>query len=101
MCRWIANSLGTDHPIHFTAFHPDYKLRDASPTPPATLRGAAGIARDSGLRYVYLGNLPEEGNTACPRCGTVLVRRSFRGSETDITGEGTCRCGEKIPGVWK
>ncbi|MCX8005324.1 MAG: AmmeMemoRadiSam system radical SAM enzyme [Burkholderiaceae bacterium] len=70
LTRWIAQTLGTDVPLHFTAFHPDYKMRDVPPTPPATLMRARRIALANGLRYVYTGNVrdPEGGTTYCPGC---------------------------------
>ncbi|TMH48360.1 MAG: AmmeMemoRadiSam system radical SAM enzyme, partial [Betaproteobacteria bacterium] len=67
-CRWIAKELGLDVPLHFTAFHPDYKMTDIPPTPAATLTRARKIALGHGLRYVYTGNVhdPEGGSTYCP-----------------------------------
>jgi AmmeMemoRadiSam system radical SAM enzyme len=77
MCQWIAEELGPEVPLHFSAFHPDFKLNDRSPTPPAVLRAAHDIARQSGLRYVYTGNVydPEHQQTYCPGCGRVVIRR--------------------------
>ena len=66
-------------PLHFTAFHPDYKMRDVPRTPPETLRRARGIALRHGLRYVYTGNVhdAEGGRTSCPRCGAVVIERDW------------------------
>jgi pyruvate formate lyase activating enzyme len=77
MTRWIAERLGPDVPLHFTAFHPDYKPRDVPPTPPATLTRARAIALGNGLHYVYTGNVHDVagGTTSCPGCGAALVRR--------------------------
>ena len=77
MCQWIAAELGPDVPLHFSAFHPDFKLTDRGPTPPATLQAAYDIARDAGLRYVYTGNVfdPEHQHTYCPGCGRAVIRR--------------------------
>ena len=77
MCQWIATELGPDVPLHFSAFHPDFKLTDRGPTPPATLRAAHDIARAAGLRYVYTGNVydPEHQHTYCPGCGRAVIRR--------------------------
>ena len=64
-------------PLHFSAFHPDFKLTDRGATPPATLQAAYDIARDAGLRYVYTGNVfdPEHQHTYCPGCGRAVIRR--------------------------
>ena len=76
---WFSAQLGPDVPWHFTAFHPDYKMRDKPPTPPATLTRARTIARAKGLRYVYTGNVQDhEGNsTWCPRCGQRVIERDW------------------------
>ena len=70
MCAWIARELGADVPLHFTAFHPDYKMTDLPRTPAATLTRARAIAMRAGLRYVYTGNVHdrEGGTTYCPAC---------------------------------
>ena len=77
MCQWIATELGPDVPLHFSAFHPDFKLPDRGATPPATLRAAYDIARAAGLHYVYTGNVydPEYQHTYCPGCGRAVIRR--------------------------
>ena len=77
MCQWIATELGPDVPLHFSAFHPDFKLNDRGPTPLATLRAAYDLARGAGLRYVYTGNVfdPEHQHTYCPGCGRDVSRR--------------------------
>ena len=79
LSEWIAGNLGPDVPLHFTAFHPDFKLTDLPPTPAATLKRARAIAREKGLRYVYTGNVrdPEGGNTLCPGCGAVVIARDW------------------------
>src|SRR3984885_13301747 len=78
LARWILEKLGPDVPLHFTAFHPDFKLRDKPRTPPETLHEARRIAREVGLHYVYEGNIYSDGaNTICPNCGELLVRRSW------------------------
>lgn len=75
--RWIADELGPDVPLHFTAFHPDWKMRDVPSTPPETLTRARGIALAHGLHYVYTGNVRDEtgGSTWCHRCGALLIGR--------------------------
>ncbi|WP_088283097.1 AmmeMemoRadiSam system radical SAM enzyme [Ideonella sp. A 288] len=79
MTRWIADHLGRDVPLHFTAFHPDYKLGDLPRTPSATLQRARRIARDAGLRHVYTGNVHdvEGGTTRCPGCDAALIERDW------------------------
>ncbi len=111
MTRWVAGTLGPDVPIHFTAFHPDYKMLDKPPTPPATLARARRIAMANGLRYAYIGNVHDEdgGGTACHACGERLIGRDwFVLTEWNLTPEGTCaNCGTPCagrfagaPGTW-
>jgi pyruvate formate lyase activating enzyme len=101
-CRWIAKELGRDVPLHFSAFHPDWKMTDIPPTPAATLSRARRIALGHGLRYVYTGNVhdPEGGSTYCPHCGGVAIARDwYRVLEYGITGDGRCeKCGGAIAG---
>ncbi len=102
LSRWVARELGTDVPLHFTAFHPDFKMRDVPPTPPATLARARDLARRNGLQYVYTGNVHDRagGITYCPGCGTPVVERDWyvlRAYRLD--DEGRCgRCGTAVPG---
>jgi len=102
MTRWIADRLGPDVPLHFTAFHPDYKMMDAEPTPPATLTRACTIARGNGLHHVYTGNVHDvDGGTAyCPGCHEALVRRDwYEVLACDLDAHGCCpRCGTPIAG---
>jgi pyruvate formate lyase activating enzyme len=79
MTRWVVERLGPDVPMHFTAFHPDYKLRDRPPTPPETLTRARRIALANGVRYAYTGNVHdvEGGSTFCPGCGARVIERDF------------------------
>lgn len=104
MCTWIRDSLGDTIPLHFTRFHPDYRLQNSIPTPVATLERAARVARNSGLKFVYLGNVPGHRleNTCCPTCGKLLIRRrGFTVLENHLTHNGSCpSCGTHIPGVW-
>jgi pyruvate formate lyase activating enzyme len=101
-CAWIARHLGHDVPLHFTAFHPDFKMRDVPPTPPATLTRARRIAQQHGLRYVYTGNVhdPDGGRTTCPGCGTAVVERDWYVIDHyRLTADGRCSaCGTAIPG---
>ncbi len=101
LCGWIRDTLGTQYPLHFSAFHPDYKLLDAAPTPAGTLARAREIAVSAGLKYVYLGNVRVETPTTCPHCGRTLVSRTvFQVTENKII-KGKCPCGETIAGVWE
>ncbi len=101
-CAWIADNLGVDVPLHFTAFHPDFKMRDVPPTPPATLRRAREIALAHGLRFVYTGNVhdAEGGRTICPGCGAAVVERDwYRIGRYRLTDDGRCAgCGAALPG---
>jgi pyruvate formate lyase activating enzyme len=102
MTRWIARELGPDVPLHFTAFHPDYKMDDLPPTPASTLARSRVIALANGLRYVYTGNVhdTEGGTTFCPHCGNaVIVRDWHRILNHRLTDDGHCReCGGAIAG---
>jgi pyruvate formate lyase activating enzyme len=103
-CEWLLEKLGADVPLHFTAFHPDFRLLDISPTPPATIARARQIARGCGIRHVYAGNVADtEGMTTyCPGCGAVLIERDWH--RTRVTGMAGSRCGKcevEIAGVWK
>ncbi len=104
MCEWVVSHLGADTPLHFTAFHPDWRMRDVPPTPPATLRRARTIARACGLRYVYVGNVRdmEGATTFCPGCGKALiVRDGYRIKENRLTTERACSdCGCAVAGIW-
>jgi len=99
-------SVSADIPWHVTAFHPMYKHQDAPPTPVETLRRAAEIGQEAGLRYVYAGNLPGRvgslENTYCPNCNELLIeRQGYWVSENKLIDNGVCpRCQEKIAGVW-
>jgi pyruvate formate lyase activating enzyme len=104
MTQWIAAELGPDVPLHFTAFHPDWKMRDRPPTPPATLTRARSIALGNGLRYVYTGNVHDStgGSTWCPGCGALLIERDwYELGHWGLTPDGRCAdCGFAIPGVF-
>jgi pyruvate formate lyase activating enzyme len=111
MTAWVVEHLGVDVPMHFTAFHPDFRMLDTPPTPPETLSRARSIALDNGLRHAYTGNVhdTEGGSTTCPSCGEVVVERDWYVLGTyRLSDEGRCRsCGEQIsgrfdgpPGAW-
>ena len=94
--------LGPDVPLHFSAFHPDYRMLDVPPTPPATLRRARTIALDAGLRHVYVGNVHDEAgsSTYCHACGEKLVGRDWYVlTAWNLDARGACgKCGTPLPG---
>jgi pyruvate formate lyase activating enzyme len=102
MAKWIVRELGPGVPLHFTAFHPDYKLTGLPPTPPATLTRARDIARAEGIAYVYTGNVHDTdgGTTLCPGCGApVIVRDWYEILDYRLTPEGHCEaCGTPVAG---
>lgn len=104
MTRWVVEHLGPDVPMHFTAFHPDWKMLEVPPTPAATLTRARAIARANGVRYAYTGNVhdPEGGTTECHQCGARLVTRDgYELSGWNLTDNGRCRaCGTPCAGVF-
>ncbi len=103
MARFL-RGLSPDLPWHLTAAHPDYRMLDLVPTRKATLLRAYEIAKEEGLRYVYLGNILDEAHasTYCPACGTLLIRRQGYRVEALWTTPGVCPgCGRRIPGVWE
>jgi pyruvate formate lyase activating enzyme len=103
MAKWIKSNLGEFVPLHFTRFHPMYKLKNLPPTPPSTIIRAREIAMSEGLKYVYTGNLPgnDGENTYCHKCGKLLIKRlGFYIKENKIK-DGKCPyCSQKIPGVF-
>jgi pyruvate formate lyase activating enzyme len=102
-CDWLVENVGPDVPLHFTAFHPDFKLRDRGPTPHATLTRARTIAVEAGLRYVYVGNVHDEGGqtTFCPGCGAAVIRRNWHSVyENRLRGPACPDCGTAISGVF-
>jgi pyruvate formate lyase activating enzyme len=102
LAEWILTHLGPDVPLHFTAFHPDFKLQDKPRTPPETLHSARKIAREAGLHYVYEGNIfSAGGNTHCPQCNTLLIERSWHDIRKNLLKNGACpKCSHHIPGHW-
>jgi len=104
MCRWIRENLGPATPLHFSRFHPQYKLTNVPPTPVERLELARRIAMEEGLEFVYIGNVPghEANSTYCPGCGERVIGRI--GYSVDAAGlrGGVCqRCGTVLPGVWE
>lgn len=111
MTRWVVEHLGPEVPMHFSAFHPDYKMTDVAPTPAATLARARAIALGNGVRYAYTGNVHDSGggSTYCDRCGERLIERDwYTLGEWRLTADGRCRtCGvpcagrfDSGPGNW-
>jgi pyruvate formate lyase activating enzyme len=105
LTQWVAAQLGPDVPLHFSAFHPDYKLFNRPPTPPATLVAARRIAQRNGLHYVYTGNVhdPEGGTTFCHHCRKPLIERDwYEILEWNLDAQGRCTgCGTPCAGVFE
>ncbi len=98
---WVANNLGQEVPLHFSAFHPAHHLLDRPATPLESLQQARGIARQNGLHFVYLGNVrgPEGSTTFCPGCGAVvLARDGYRVTARNLAGGACAACGRVVPG---
>lgn len=108
MTRWIVKHLGPDVPVHFSAFHPDWKMRDKPRTPPETLLMARRIAMENGVRYAYVGNVHDHAaqSTYCHNCGEILIGRDWyelSDWNVDVSGNapGNCHaCGEPLAGVF-
>ena len=105
MTRWVVAELGPDVPMHFTAFHPDWKMLDHPPTPPQTLARARAIALRNGVHYAYTGNIhdTEGGSTYCPNCGSRLIQRDwYELGEWNLDSTGSCaKCHTRIAGVFE
>ncbi len=103
LARWIKTNLGTDVPVHFTQFHPEYLLKNLPITPVPTLERAKAIADAEGLHYVYIGNVPGHPaeNTYCPMCHHIVVERAGLTVKQILIRKGACSfCQQTIPGVW-
>ena len=102
LAQWIGEHVGPEVPLHFSAFHPDWKMRDTPPTPPATLTRARRIALDKGLNYVYTGNVHdrEGSSTWCPGCGELLIERDwYELGHWGLDAHGRCaRCATRVAG---
>jgi pyruvate formate lyase activating enzyme len=102
MTRWVVTELGPDVPMHFTAFHPDFKMLDVAATPASTLTRARDIAKANGVRHAYTGNVHDRsgGSTFCHACGKRLIERDWYVlGEYRVTGDGYCAsCGTALPG---
>ncbi|MBI1931006.1 MAG: AmmeMemoRadiSam system radical SAM enzyme [Ignavibacteriales bacterium] len=103
LCSWIVKNLGVDVPLHFTAFHPDFKMRNKSKTPFSTLDKARKIASAEGINYCYVGNVHNtEGQTTyCPKCKVPIIKRDWHEVLGINMQNGKCKnCGEKISGIF-
>jgi pyruvate formate lyase activating enzyme len=102
LSQWVARNLGTEVPLHFTAFHPDWKMTDVPATPLSTVRRAREIAMQTGLQHVYTGNVsdPQGGRTHCTKCGATLIARDgYRIIDYRLTDAGECKnCGHALAG---
>jgi len=105
MTQWIVENLGRDVPLHFSAFRPEYKMRNKPPTPLSTLHRARNIALKNGIKYAYTGNIscPQSESTYCHSCGTVLIGRDrYNLSLWHLTPEGNCKsCATPCAGVFE
>ncbi len=103
MSLWIRDELGAGVPLHFSRFHPMYKLKSLPPTPSATLEKARQTAMGAGLHFVYIGNVPgnEGEHTYCPKCRKKVIERVGYRIQAQFLKNGKCAfCGEAIPGIW-
>ena len=103
MARFVRDEVGPETPLHFTRFHPSYRLQNLPSTPVATLERCRSAAMEEGLRFVYVGNVPGHPgeNTYCPGCGKVIIRRFGMAVAENRMKNGACPdCHRKIPGVW-
>jgi pyruvate formate lyase activating enzyme len=105
LTRWVVAELGPEVPLHFTAFHPDWKMRGHAPTPPETLARARQIAQRNGVQFAYTGNIHDAkgSSTYCPQCGELLIERDwYELGHWGLTESAGCRnCEAPIPGVFE
>lgn len=104
MTRWVVEHLGNDVPMHFSAFHPDWKMLDIPRTPPATLSRARKIAMQNGVNFAYTGNVHDSdgGSSWCPGCQALVIERDwYELGKWGLDENGACRnCGTAIPGFF-
>ncbi|MBM3477417.1 MAG: AmmeMemoRadiSam system radical SAM enzyme [Armatimonadetes bacterium] len=103
MCQWVRANVGAEVPLHFSRFYPNYQLKKLPPTPYETMERCWKLAREAGMSFVYVGNVPDTPhvNTICPGCGKAVIKRSGYAILERNLRNGTCRfCARKIPGVW-
>lgn len=104
LCVWVCKELGSNTPVHFSRFYPQYKIHNLPPTPVSTLQSAAATARSVGLEYVYIGNVAaiDEENTFCPQCKKKIIeRKGYQIIQQSIKDRRCSYCGHKISGVWE
>ena len=103
LCRWLVDNMGRETPLHFSRFHPQYRMTHLPPTPSATLARARDIAQAEGLQHVYIGNLlmPDAGNTRCPKCKRLLIERAGYQVLGNALDQGACPdCKTEVYGTW-
>lgn len=103
LCNWICDALGDDVPVHFSRFYPHYRLQNIHPTPVDTLQKASEIASIAGLKYIYIGNVPNvrEEHTYCPACKKQVIERHGYSINAHGLNKGTCTfCSTHLSGVW-
>lgn len=103
MTSWIRDELGPDVPVHFSRYHPTYKIKNIPVTPVSTLQRCYDIAKEEGMNYVYCGNIPghPSESTFCPKCGKVVIKRFGYSILENNLKNGLCTgCGREIPGIW-
>jgi len=103
MCKWLKRNVGPDYPLHFSRFHPEYKLKHLPATPVKFLEDARQVAIEEGIKFVYIGNVPNHmaENTYCPKCEEILIERKGYTIVQNNLQNGVCKfCGEEIAGVW-
>jgi len=102
MCEWLIEALGQDTPLHFSRFHPAYKLQNLPVTPLDIMEKAYNIAKQAGLNFVYVGNVPgsPHQDTICPNCGRKVIKRIGYTILENQLQDDSCPCGKKISGVW-
>jgi pyruvate formate lyase activating enzyme len=103
LCRWIMEYCGDETPLHFTAFHPDFKMMNTRSTPFPVLKKAYDIGKETGLKYVYSGNVNDDstGSTYCPKCSELLVWRNWYEIEIkSLVGNKCGRCGYEVKGIF-
>lgn len=102
-CEWILNNLGENTPLHFTAFHPDFKMQNKIPTPHLTLLRAKNIANKLGINFCYVGNVNDTKNqsTYCAACGSLLIERNWHKTKIVNLEKDKCKkCGNVLPGIY-
>ena len=103
MAEWLTGEIGPDIPVHFTRFHPTYKLTNLPVTPVSSLERARDILMDSGMKFVYVGHVPGHPgeSTYCPKCGKNVIERDGYSVGKINLRDGNCGfCGTPIPGIW-